>query len=591
MDFANNLNIKWVNKKRVLVSILIFTPGLLVGALYWFAKQNKWLNEDFKVQQEIAYLGMAAAVLLIALMFFLLLEKNRHSGKLNEALQVQKEYLQITLNNIKEGLIATDKTGKIVYMNSAAESLTGWSKEEAANAPLQNVYDVYHDETGKTFESIASRIFNEGKEIAFDNNTVLKVKGGGTLKISNRATPILDEKGILSGAFFVFNEITKEKDNENKIKCSKQQFRDLIQRLPQAAYTCDTVGYIQLYNKAAVKLWGIEPNNGEELWNGACRAFGPDGSALTMEEYPMAIAVQQRRPIKGGELLIQRDDGSFRYILPSPVPMFNTKGELTGAVSAVIDITEKNDKPVKLIGIMVNITNKKISETEIKNKNIQLQLLSEHLQKIREEERASIAREIHDELGQQLTIMKMDISWLLANMKQEEVLVIKRAKELSNIIDQTVVTVRRIAYELRPSLLDDMGLGAAIEWQLIEFEKRSGIKTKFQNLEKELSLSDAAQTGLFRIVQESLTNVGRYSSAKNVLVSLAISENQILISIKDDGIGFELEKLAVKKTLGIVGMRERCILLGGVLEVISVVGAGTEVKVTMPIYIDDNKDI
>jgi signal transduction histidine kinase len=176
-------------------------------------------------------------------------------------------------------------------------------------------------------------------------------------------------------------------------------------------------------------------------------------------------------------------------------------------------------------------------------------------------------------------------------MKQEEVLVIKRAKELSNIIDQTVVTVRRIAYELRPSLLDDMGLGAAIEWQLIEFEKRSGIKTKFQNLEKELSLSDAAQTGLFRIVQESLTNVGRYSSAKNVLVSLAISENQILISIKDDGIGFELEKLAVKKTLGIVGMRERCILLGGVLEVISVVGAGTEVKVTMPIYIDDNKDI
>ena len=821
MNFVYKKNSKWFNRKKVLVSILIFSMTLLGGVLFLFLLSTNWLKEDLNVHPEIANFGMAAAVLLIGLLFFLLLKENRLSGKLSEELRLQKDYLQSTLNSIKEGLIATDKTGKIVYMNPAAESLTGWRKEEAANKPFQNIYEVYHEETQKPIDGIASRLLKEGKEIAFDSNSVLKVKEGGMLNISNYASHILDKKGNLSGVVLVFNDKTKQKKEENKLKSSEPQLRDLIQNLPEAIYSCDKAGYIQMYNKAAVKLWGREPNIGKDLWNGLGRAFGTDGSALSIEECPMAIALKEKRPVTGKELLIQRDDGSFRHVLPSPVPIFNSAGELTGAVNMIIDITDKkkkelliqkteelygnmfeqatdaiiiysidgtihefnniitsisgytreefaklnlkdilvgdivvnpeklkeimvggsvtiyrqfkrkdgklldmesivklqqdgkilafsrditerkkaedelrlfkenyltlinsidgivweadantfefsfvsdkaerllgypkelwtsqpafwadhihkddknwavnyckqcttdkiahefeyrmiaadgsiiwlrdivsvrveNDVPVKLMGIMVNITSKKISENEIKGNNMQLQLLSEHLQKIREEERASMAREIHDELGQQLTIMKMDISWLLANMKQEGELTIKRAKELSNIIDQTVVTVRRIAYELRPSLLDDMGLGAAIEWQLIEFEKRSGIKTEFQNLEKELELSDAAKTGLFRIVQESLTNTGRYSNAKKAIVSLAINENHILMSIKDDGIGFELEKLAYKKTLGIVGMRERCIILGGVLEIISSVGAGTEVKVTMPIHKKDDTGI
>jgi PAS domain S-box-containing protein len=821
MNFVCKKNSKWFNRKKVLVSILFFSVTLLGGVFFLFPFPTKWLKEDLNVYPEMANFAMAAAVLLIGLLFFLLLKEHLLTGKLSEELRLQKDYLQSTLNSIKEGLIATDKTGKIVYMNPAAESLTGWRKEEAANKPFQNIYEVYHEETRKPIEGIASRLLKEGKEIAFDNNSVLKVKEGGMLNISNYASPILDEKGNLSGVVLVFNDKTKQKNEENKLKSSEPQLRDLIQNLPEAIYSCDNAGYIQMYNKAAVKLWGREPKIGKDLWNGPGRAFGIDGSALSIEECPMAIALKEKRPVTGKELLIQRDDGSFRHVLPSPVPIFNSAGELTGAVNMIIDITDKkkkesliltteelygnlfeqatdaiiiysmdgtihefnniitnisgytreefaklnlkdilvgdiiinpeklkeimtgeyvtlyrqirrkdgklldmeskvklqqdgrilafsrditerkktedelrlfkenyltlinsidgivweadantfefsfvsdkaerllgypkelwtsqptfwadhiheedrawavnyckqcttdkiahefeyrmiaadgsivwlrdivsvrveNDVPVKLIGIMVNITNKKISENEIKEKNIQLQLLSGHLQKIREEERASMAREIHDELGQQLTIMKMDISWLLANMKQEGAVTIKRAKELSNIIDQTVTTVRRIAYELRPSLLDDMGLGAAIEWQLIEFEKRSGIKTKFQNLENELALSDAAKTGLFRIVQESLTNTGRYSNAKKVVVSLAINKNHILMSIKDDGIGFELEKLAYKKTLGIVGMRERCIILGGVLEIISSVGAGTEVKVTMPIHKEDHSGI
>jgi len=138
-------------------------------------------------------------------------------------------------------------------------------------------------------------------------------------------------------------------------------------------------------------------------------------------------------------------------------------------------------------------------------------------------------------------------------------------------------------------MLDDMGLVAAIEWQLIEFEKRSGVRTKYTGIKSTLTLSDTAKTCLFRIVQESLTNVGRYAKAKNVSVSLMETDQQVILKILDDGIGFELEKLAFKKTLGIVGMKERCLMLGGEFKIDSTQGSGTKIKIIIPAQVNLNE--
>ena len=215
----------------------------------------------------------------------------------------------------------------------------------------------------------------------------------------------------------------------------------------------------------------------------------------------------------------------------------------------MVTVQVENDEPVRLIGIMVDITSQKFSEKEKEEKNKQLQLLAEHLQKVREEERTSIAREIHDELGQQLTIMKMDVAWLEENLDKENEALQKRTDELKNMLDMTVTTVRRIAYQLRPSILDDMGLVAAIEWQLNEFEKRAGVTTCYEGITSIIPITDNAKTGLFRIVQESLTNVGRYANAKNVKVSLEQVDDKVKLIITDDGIGFDVEKLAAKKII------------------------------------------
>jgi len=152
------------------------------------------------------------------------------------------------------------------------------------------------------------------------------------------------------------------------------------------------------------------------------------------------------------------------------------------------------------------------------------------------------------------------------------------------MLDGTIKTVRRISTELRPSILDDLGLNAAIEWHLKEFEKRSGIKTQLSKPAKELYLNDTVKTGLFRIFQESLTNVGRHSGAKNLEINLSQQDDHILLHIEDDGIGFNKEQVGQQRTLGILGMKERTEMMGGHYEITSVEGKGTVVIVNVPCH-------
>jgi signal transduction histidine kinase len=208
--------------------------------------------------------------------------------------------------------------------------------------------------------------------------------------------------------------------------------------------------------------------------------------------------------------------------------------------------------------------------------------LTEHLQNIREEERTHIAREIHDELGQQLTVLKMDASWLNKKIITTDESIKEKLKDLLELLDGTVRTVRKISSELRPSLLDDMGLVAAMEWHLKEWEKRASVKTKFLIPSNDLPLTDAVKTGLFRIFQESLTNVARHANAKKVEVSLQRQNGSLILSIKDDGKGFDREKAANKKTLGILGMEERSFMMGGSYQINSKPGKGTLVVVSVP---------
>ena len=265
-----------------------------------------------------------------------------------------------------------------------------------------------------------------------------------------------------------------------------------------------------------------------------------------------------------------------------------------GDYSATVEV-ERRDEVGKLsraFNAMIGEVSKakygleqKIGETAEMNER--LRDLSAYLQNVREDERIHIAREMHDELGQMLTGFKMDVSWVRKKLAQSnDPVMIEKLDYMLTLIDEAVKFVRNLAAELRPSILDDLGLIPALEWHSQEFEKRYNIKIEFYSDLHELDISSVIATGLFRMYQESLTNVARHSNATKVVVSLRIIDDEISLSIADNGKGFDASQ-ANKKTLGLLGMRERAAMIGGNLEIISEPGKGTAVVITVKQIVAD----
>jgi signal transduction histidine kinase len=182
-----------------------------------------------------------------------------------------------------------------------------------------------------------------------------------------------------------------------------------------------------------------------------------------------------------------------------------------------------------------------------------------------------------------LTVLKMNVLGLSKKLHGADSAIHEKIGEITDMLDMTVRSVRRISSELRPSLLHNLGLVAAIEWQLREFEKGSGIKTVFIEPAEELKIPDPVKNGLFRIFQESLTNAGRHANAAKIIVSLEQNKEWLTLTVEDNGEGFEKEKIGSKQTLGILGMKERCQMMGGNFEVRSDPAKGTAVIAAVPI--------
>lgn len=228
--------------------------------------------------------------------------------------------------------------------------------------------------------------------------------------------------------------------------------------------------------------------------------------------------------------------------------------------------------------VLRDVTDRRRAEADLRAMNRQLRALSASLQDVREQERTRISRELHDELGQQLTGLKLDLSWLSKRLKEGRELPPDTMEEMRRQLDEAIASVRRISTELRPLILDDLGFGEAVSWQAAEVTKRSGLEIRL-NLEaaERVRNSDLA-TALFRIVQESLTNCVRHAQAGSVDISLLASDKDLVLTIRDDGRGFANEARQ-GGGIGLVSMRERADALGGHLDISSSPGAGTIIQV------------
>jgi signal transduction histidine kinase len=236
------------------------------------------------------------------------------------------------------------------------------------------------------------------------------------------------------------------------------------------------------------------------------------------------------------------------------------------------------------------IAKRKKAEKELINSREQLRNLSSHLQSIREKERKNLAREIHDELGQSLTALNLNSSWLLDHLPPEHEQLRGKVKVMLEIIDSTITKVKRLSTELRPGLLDDLGIIAAIEWQSKKFQETTGIRCSIRSPFPEIDLDKERSTAIFRIFQETLTNVARHASATMVRVQLREKSKKLILKVEDNGIGITEEQIAAQRSLGLLGIRERVRSLRGELKIKGIPALGTTVIVSIPLDTKEKYD-
>jgi signal transduction histidine kinase len=232
--------------------------------------------------------------------------------------------------------------------------------------------------------------------------------------------------------------------------------------------------------------------------------------------------------------------------------------------------------------VLRDITQRRRAEENLREMNRQLRSLSASLQDVREQERTRIAMELHDDLGQQLTGLKLELSWLGGRLKEGRQATPDEVGAMRRLLDTAIASVRRIATDLRPLILDDLGFGEAVAWQTAEFAKRSGLDIEIDLQAQELVKDDVVATALFRIVQESLTNVVRHAGATSVHVRLASDGSDLVLTVRDNGTGIAVGH-RTGSGIGLVSMRERATALGGQLRIVGEPGAGTTIEVTLPL--------
>ncbi len=241
----------------------------------------------------------------------------------------------------------------------------------------------------------------------------------------------------------------------------------------------------------------------------------------------------------------------------------------------------REDGETHICVVVTDLSGHRVAEERLKQSHEQLRNLAAHLQSVREEERARVAREIHDELGQALIGLKMELAFL-QKQRGDHRLLENKYNSMMKLLDDTVQSVKRICTELRPGLLDSVGIVAALEWKAALFQKQTCISCDFTSLPEEIALGSDRSTALFRIFQEALTNVARHSGASKVTSRLVQEESRIILSIEDNGRGISEADTSKPHSFGLVGMRERVHSFGGMVEIHGVPGKGTTVMVSLP---------
>jgi len=483
--------------------------------------------------------------------------------KLDELTALQSSILA----SIPHAVIGIDHR-RIVFSNHAVETVFGWKPEEVIGKTMS-----FFVQDRKAYTREARKIYRKLKEAQTYSAEYTYRKKDGSDVICLTSFSRIGEKGYDRRIISTHTDITEKRMAEVSLRESQRRLATLMGNLPGMAYRCknDSKWTMEFVSEGSYALTGYRP---AELIDNETMSYGdlvhPDDRDYVWGAVQDALENRERFQIM---YRILTAGGRVKWVWEKGLGVFTPEGELHAVEGFISDITERKN-----------------AEEQLRRSRRQLRIHAEHLHTVLEGERAEIAREIHDELGQILTALKMDLCWVEKKMSGEKEEVHEKVHSMIAHIDSTIKTVEHILKDLRPGMLDDLGLNSAIEWQTEEFQRRTGIMCDaILDPDPESLISDPKiTTAIFRICQEALTNIARHSGATRAEILLKLTGSIVELKIRDNGKGITRSDIRKAGTFGLLGIRERTSLLGGRMNIGGRRNKGTVIRVRIPIQQSQN---
>lgn len=474
-----------------------------------------------------------------------------------EKLHESEQHFHDLFDNTFCGLLfANPETGEFLECNQRICEMLGYSKEELKQLSVADIH--CEDDLPQVMQEFR-RLANSEK--AQSQNVPVKRKDGGIFYVNISSFWIKHQgKKCLVGAFL---DITGNRKTEQALQEQKSRLAHAQKLSHIGSWELDLVNDVEHWSDEVFRIFGYAP-----------QAFTPSESQKLESVHPDDRYKFQSHLRQG---VATREQFEFEFrVLRS-----NNEVRIVRSLNEVV--RDRKGEAVSLLGTLQDVTQRRQVDAQLRRSHEELRRLTAHLQLARESERISIARAIHDEMGQSLTAQKIDMVRLKSKLPRDVPLLAELSEEILQSINQTISSVQRILTELRPALLDDLGLVAAIEWQVNEFQRRTKIQCHLVLPDDEPDLTLDQRTALFRIMQESLTNVLRHSNADTMWVELTVDGHWLLMSIIDNGKGISDLEVLGSHSFGLMGMHERAYIFGGSVNIHGKEGKGTTVFARIPL--------
>ncbi len=462
-------------------------------------------------------------------------------------------------------LVIADLDGRLHRCNPASERILGYTEDELCS---MNYLDLVHpDDRAHAAEEISRLQRGEDVEAL---EVRMRHRGGEYRQVAWTATPWTSEGLMLANG----RDVTRRRAAERTMREQQRMLERAEQLAELGSWHYDLAGRRVFCSAALQRIAGREPVPGaiglDELLG-----FVVGGDRRRLRQAIRAVA-DDGKPARI-RVRLQRTDGEIRLL---QVSMDVARDPSAGTYA--------------VIGACLDVTDTERTLDRLRTSEAQLRALTEKFERIREQERASISREVHDELGQVLTALKIDLTLLArdvgdADRRPDDEAIRASLRSMERLVDSTIDSVRSIATQLRPEVLDAFGLVPAIEWHAGEFEKRTQIRCVLRASGEQPELSADTRTALFRIAQEAMTNAARHAGADRIDVLIRAQPDGIYLSIADNGRGVTDEELLQSSSLGVLGMRERATMVGASFEIRGEPGDGTVVRVHLPVDADGRR--